>query len=538
MTKLPRLLDENMKEMARLHPTKVGLQLQLEPLSTATMTLPKGEPAISVGDWVELYVPGKSAGIFRAVTVGRDYEQGTQTVELEHGAASIGDAVVPGRHVYYGWSGGDMAVNAYVAVTGSKTQYAAHDNIELLGRNEDGTAFLSYADAGVVLPAIVQTDSGWKILYTRQVHDRCRHVVNDSWSSWDGQDTTVTGRTDLLIKVTPYSAATGAVTEKTKLYKHCGYRMGIGEMSTPIEAGTRLTVHGAAYEDRRFNPYKGEVELFFAVETPSTTGWIPAKYVTLDPGYVIGGDTGKATDHFKDVATSLFQLAHDTIDTGWAFGESDFDESFGYVYEDVNLMDAIMAMPAKLEGQYRWEFDQTSRPWRINLRRLDEGNMAELRTTRNLSRLRIETGTADLVTCVYPIGQNGQTVASVNGGSPYVYANNATNGWHSEQIYRTEDTDANALYESAVAYLMEKSQPTVTITVSALDLSEMTGEPLDRLELGKMCRVVLPSEGLMVREYITELRWADVYTAPEQVTVTLANKSGTASGILAKLLRK
>lgn len=75
------------------------------------------------------------------------------------------------------------------------------------------------------------------------------------------------------------------------------------------------------------------------------------------------------------------------------------------------------------------------------------------------------------------------------------------------------------------------------MSVSALDLSEMTGEPLDRLTIGKMCRIPLPKDGITVNDYITKLSWSDVYGAPTKVAVTLANSPRTASDLIARLLK-
>ena len=43
MIQLPRLLDKQMQEVARLHPVSLSLDLNMAPLSTATMTLPEGD---------------------------------------------------------------------------------------------------------------------------------------------------------------------------------------------------------------------------------------------------------------------------------------------------------------------------------------------------------------------------------------------------------------------------------------------------------------------------------------------------------------
>ncbi len=90
---MPRLLDTNLLETARLKPVKVSLNLTLSPLSTAEMLLPWDSPYIDVRDLVELYDEKGSAGVFRVTevleTVGR-----TRLVKLEHSLCTLRDSMV------------------------------------------------------------------------------------------------------------------------------------------------------------------------------------------------------------------------------------------------------------------------------------------------------------------------------------------------------------------------------------------------------------------------------------------------------------
>lgn len=87
---LPRLLDTSFNEACRLHPEKVSVKINLTPLSTATMTLPEGEPTVGIRNWIELYGRYGSLGKYRVSSVKTDYGD-SQTVALEHGIATLGD---------------------------------------------------------------------------------------------------------------------------------------------------------------------------------------------------------------------------------------------------------------------------------------------------------------------------------------------------------------------------------------------------------------------------------------------------------------
>lgn len=96
MIRLPRLMDRNLQEIGRLDPIDVALECNLAPLTTAEMTLDGDAEAVHVGDFVELYTQGGSEGIFRAVTVDREYG-GRTVVMLEHGLTTLSDAMMTGK---------------------------------------------------------------------------------------------------------------------------------------------------------------------------------------------------------------------------------------------------------------------------------------------------------------------------------------------------------------------------------------------------------------------------------------------------------
>lgn len=92
--RLPRLLDGNMNELARLNPSRLSATVNLEPLSTATMVLPAGEPSVSVLQYVEIYKDDDSLGVYRVSSVRTAYGD-SQEVSLEHGITVLEDCITP-----------------------------------------------------------------------------------------------------------------------------------------------------------------------------------------------------------------------------------------------------------------------------------------------------------------------------------------------------------------------------------------------------------------------------------------------------------
>lgn len=98
--RLPRLLDAQLREVCRLHPVTLSINERLVPPHDASMTLPPGEGA-SFHAWVELYTIDGSAGFYRVSSASESYVS-TGDVDLEHSAAILGDAIIPGEGKYSG----------------------------------------------------------------------------------------------------------------------------------------------------------------------------------------------------------------------------------------------------------------------------------------------------------------------------------------------------------------------------------------------------------------------------------------------------
>lgn len=90
---LPRLLDGSMNEVKRLHPFYAACNLQIKPLSTATLELPK-EEEIPARSFVEIFTSSGSAGIYRTRAPQNGYGDATTTVQLEHAICEVGDYLV------------------------------------------------------------------------------------------------------------------------------------------------------------------------------------------------------------------------------------------------------------------------------------------------------------------------------------------------------------------------------------------------------------------------------------------------------------
>lgn len=92
MIQLPRLYVKG-KFSRLVNPINVSITDNMKPLSTASITLPKGEE-LPIRSWVELFNPYGSVGMFRVRSPRNNYGKESSTAELEHMIAEVGDYLV------------------------------------------------------------------------------------------------------------------------------------------------------------------------------------------------------------------------------------------------------------------------------------------------------------------------------------------------------------------------------------------------------------------------------------------------------------
>lgn len=253
--------------------------------------------------------------------------------------------------------------------------------------------------------------------------------------------------------------------------------------------------------------------------------------LSLKHGFcVLEDDTVKSTD-CKGSGTAVEVMRHLFSCAGvvnapqyWTLGSFAQTPVIEYEYSNVKLSDAVWDVIRKVPG-YAFTFDQSHFPWVLGLIRLSDADACEGRFGRNLDSCVVELDDSSICTRAYLDDRDGYTEAdtvSVWG----VASHTLTVPEGAEQA----DIDA---YVSA--YLNEHKNPRITISLSAADMSDATGETLDRFQLGTVCRACLPEYKTTVRERIVSLASPDVYGEPDHVEIAMANRVETASDMLAKL---
>ncbi len=241
------------------------------------------------------------------------------------------------------------------------------------------------------------------------------------------------------------------------------------------------------------------------------------------------GGTTQTVGIATAMATILSQQQGGII---WQPGTCEFSVAEGWSFTNATLYQAMEALTESVED-CRWSFDQSSLPWKVSLVHQTNDVSAEMRMSRNIDSLKMTVSTTDMATRVYPVGLKNLSIASVNGGSVYLQKNVAQYGVISKTVTDNSIRDAGLLKAWAAKLLDTYARPVVNVQLTGLDLSKATGESLDKLVLGRRCRIPLPRYGITVTERITELSYKDALLHPEQVSVTMATVRKTIQHVVA-----
>ncbi len=258
-------------------------------------------------------------------------------------------------------------------------------------------------------------------------------------------------------------------------------------------------------------------QIAFGEITPETIGGTGTTSVTT---------TAAITYLLNQQVTSLWTLYQNdfsSVSQGWKFTHQDIYNALH------NIIDSI--------PDCQWEFDQSVLPWKLSLKAFPTATTMEMRKNRNIESMKVTIDRSNMYTRVYPTGNKNLHIDSVNSGSSYLQENTATWGVISKVITDSSIDNASLLKSWAAAELHRHSTPSVSVTVGGLELSAATGESLDALKIGRLCRIPLPDYNTTVTERIVELSWRDCILSEEQVTVTLANELRTIQGVLYEITR-
>lgn len=215
--------------------------------------------------------------------------------------------------------------------------------------------------------------------------------------------------------------------------------------------------------------------------------------------------------------------------TDWVMRAEDFgyaNVSQPYSFNGENILQALETVCGTLEDCW-WSYDLSVYPFRLKILPRNTAMACEMREGRNISSIKRTMDAGGMYTRIYPIGKNNLHITG-----DYISRNEDVYG-----VIMKVETDQSCETEGmlrawADGRLRRHCQPNVSIQISGLDLSRETGEPLDKLQLGRACRVPLPEYQTNILENIVKMQWRDKKKEPENVTLTLSNTVADVASIV------
>ena len=264
-----------------------------------------------------------------------------------------------------------------------------------------------------------------------------------------------------------------------------------------------------------------QLQLIGAVDTLSDDVW-PA---TVDEA------TKAASEWIRQI------LAKQTT-TRWTFGQCALSASVRMKINYGELWTLLEEIRNARPG-FRWVYDFTTTPWTLSLLQMPSTVSSEFRVTRNIESAQITVSDQNMCNrLIFTVTDGGNDgTATVN-----TYNDNAS---QTKYGIRTRCTDIKTdeipigltASEYARQLLSEHAVPEFSIAITGADLSKLTGTALDHMELGYLCRAVLPEYGETVTERLVALSYPDVLNEPMRVKAQLSTELGSITGNIASAKR-
>lgn len=100
--RLPALLGADMREVMRLTPTALSVDLSNDLDGGAELTMPKSAPPLRMHDWLSLYTEAGFAGVYRVTDISDKVDRRNVRYTLRHAIDTLSDSVWPAAEDYDG----------------------------------------------------------------------------------------------------------------------------------------------------------------------------------------------------------------------------------------------------------------------------------------------------------------------------------------------------------------------------------------------------------------------------------------------------
>ena len=217
----------------------------------------------------------------------------------------------------------------------------------------------------------------------------------------------------------------------------------------------------------------------------------------------------------------------------WVLGDFGYaGVSNPYKFNGDSLFDALETVTKSLKNAW-WVCDTTVYPFRLSIIQKNNDVFSEMRCGRNIKTISRTVDKSGMYTRFYPIGKDDLHI-----DGDYIEMNSYQYGIIAKVDTDTSIDSKDELRRWAIEQLEIHSEPVITIEVDGFELADATGEPLDKLTLGRICRVPLPEYGTTITERIVSIQYPDKVRQPQVAKVTLSNSKTDVMKVIAEEFKK
>lgn len=253
---------------------------------------------------------------------------------------------------------------------------------------------------------------------------------------------------------------------------------------------------------------------YYRVQNVSTDTVTGNQTAYMEQGACTLGDVLITADlQTKDTVSNLMSAVL-AYQSRWTLGTVQATDTIYVDIGDYSVMDGLTTIMQSIPD-YQLVFAQDSPTnWHVDVLLRPTDAVCEGRLSRNLKTCDVSYNASSICTRVYADGLTGGKMDS---------ANIATYGIYEESQTLGDGLTAAQKEAIVAAYLRNHDHPSISISISALELSQVTGLTIDRFLVGTVCRIAIPWLNITADEVIVTKSYSDLYGNPENVSISLAN---------------
>lgn len=302
---------------------------------------------------------------------------------------------------------------------------------------------------------------------------------------------------------------------------------------TPLSTATITLPRGEGLPARScvemFTPYGSAG--FYRVRSPHDSYGISSTTADLEHmiaevgDYVVKEEKSEMMSAKKAMqrAFSHYKGSHWALGSVTALG----DDKIAYEAKYDKVLDVMMAiLEQKPDCMLKFDFS-TSPKWTVKVVKKGTTVAAEGRLARNVTSATVTYDDSELVTRAWY-----QTYPEKNGTVTPTWKKKDADtlkkyGVVESTVRTSSDMEQTEIDYTVNTFLAEHKEPRVSVSIEAMELCQITGESLDKVEVGRLYRLAIPDYNVTVEQNITSITWNDVYNSPRSISVNLGAEEDT-----------